>query len=519
MEESTSLPNQMNLLETRNEFLGKALQCHPDINAENPSYDFRLLCHDYEVARWLPVFLWTGEREVEIPNRVMEWADFTLQDALHVFASTLLSSCDTTRKGDLVVPCRIELRDVLLGNYKTIRILRDAVCPECNGAGVVMSNYCRSCGGKGSCRSEERVSFEIPPGSTTGNLVHMTAKGNYDFDSKRSGDLFVVFDEVLPPQFKRKGIDCLCEAEPDVTTMVLGGTGYVEGPLGERVYFKIPPATQSGKIIHIPGQGFPQYRTRSWGNLLCRLIPKLPSLDHGERELFTKLREIQVQRGGIQYKTQGRYGVLIVKPENDSPMIAEELLDLAMVLQASGLIPAVNLTAMVPFAPRSILNALVAIYNRCFQRGQMKVVAHPEVALALKSLQIGALFEVIVSEEDLEGRPTHASSNPFQMSIRGRWEVYPMGANFLTCDTLLGTPDLLENLEAQGHFFKAFDFSQVPQIDSFLIGKLIRVYKYTSSNSGEVYLIGVQNAVKKVLEDTGILSLFGHVKTIDDLPA
>jgi anti-anti-sigma regulatory factor len=511
-------PVQANLLETKNSFLSKTLLSHPDLHPEVPIHDFRLLCHDYEVARWLPVFLWTGEREVEIPNRVIDWAEYTLQDALHTFAQTLLCSCETPRPGDLVVPCRIELRDILLGNYKTIRVARDIACSECNGGGQVMGSYCRACGGKCVNRTEERFSFEIPPGSTTGNLFRFAGKGNFSLAHKLTGDLLVLFEECLPNPFRRKGVDCICEAEPDVTTFVLGGTGFVEGPLGERVYFKVPPGTQSGKVITIPGQGFPQYRTRSWGNLQCRLIPKIPSIDHGERELFIRLRELQIQRGGIQYRTQGRFGVLVIRPENDSPMIAEELVDLAVVLQTSGLVPAVDLTALVPFAPRSVLNALVAVYNRCFSRGQMKVVAHPEVAVALKSLQIGALFEVIVSDEELEGRASHQSANPFQQVRQGRWEVYPMGATFLMCDTLLGTPDLLENLEPHGHAFKAFDFSQVPQIDSFLIGKLIRVYKYANSNGGEVALIGVLPPVRKILEDTGILSLFRHVKSCDELP-
>jgi len=362
------------------------------------------------------------------------------------------------------------------------------------------------------------VNFEVPPGSTTGNLHHLAGKGNYAPKGKVTGDLLILFEEKLPPQFQRKGVDCFCEGETDITILALGGTASVENPVGERVYFKVPPGTQCGRVVSIPGQGFPQYRTRSWGNLQCRLIPKLPSsLDHGERELFVRLRELYVQRGGIQYRTQGRYGVLIVRPENDSPMIADELVDLAVVLQTSGLTPAVDLTALVPFAPRSILNALVAVYNRCFQRGQMKVVAHPEVAMALKSLQIGALFEVLVGAEDLEGRASAAPANPFQMMRKGKWEVYPMGANSLICDTLLGTPDLLENLEPQGHPYKAFDFSQVPQVDSFLIGKLIRVYKFANSASGEIILIGVKPSVARVLADTGIQSLFRQVKSIDEL--
>lgn len=511
-------PQKVGLKEIRQAFLTKAMSLHPDIVPQASQDEFRQICYTYECVRWLPVFLWTGEREVEIPNRVMEWDAYTLQDAFMTFGRTIASGGDAPRPGDLVAPCRIELRDVLLGNFKTLRLVKDICCSECKGEGRSLGSYCRACGGKGAVRTDERINFEIPPGSATGNLQIIPGKGSYHVDEKVTGDLLIVFEELLPPQWKRRGVDCHCEVEVDVTTLALGGTASVENPSGERVYFKVPAGTQGGRIVPIPGQGFPQYRTRSWGILQCRVIPKLPPLDRGERELFMRLRELGVQRGGIQYRTQGRFGVLVIRPENDSPMISEELVDLAVVLQTSGLIPAVDMTALVPFAPRSILNGLVAVYNRCFQRGQMKVVAHPEVATALKSLQIGALFEVIVSAEELDGKVAVQVANPFEMIIHGKWEVYPMGANALVCDLLLGNPDLLESLEPQGHAFKSFDFSQVPQIDSFLIGKLIRVFKYCTSASGEVILIGVRPNVARVLVDTGLHGLFRQVKSIDDLP-
>lgn len=511
-------PLKVGLAETRRNFLNQATSCHPDIAQQANQEEFRILCYTYECVRWLPVFLWTGEREVEIPNRVIEWESYSLQDAFATFGRTICSSSDAIKIGDLIVPCRIELRDVLLGNFKTALLSREACCTECNGDGKLLGGYCRSCSGKGITRNEERVNFEIPPGATTGNLQFVPGKGNYDPAKKTSGDLMIVFEEQIPQQFKRRGVDCCMDVDVDVTILALGGTASAENPVGEKVYFKVPPGTQGGRVVTIAGQGFPQYRTRSWGNLQCRVIPKIPPLDRGERELFMRLRELGVQRGGIQYRTQGRFGVLVIRPENDSPMISEELVDLAVVLQTSGLVPAVDMTALVPFAPRSILNALVAVYNRCFQRGQMKVVAHPEVATALKSLQIGALFEVIVSAEELEGKPAPSTLNPFEMVNRGKWEVYPMGANALVCDVLLGNPDLLDSLEPQGHVFKAYDFSQVPQIDSFLIGKLIRVYKFCSSCEGEVVLIGVHPNVKRVLVDTGLHSLFRQVKSIDELP-
>ncbi|HSQ43162.1 MAG TPA: DnaJ C-terminal domain-containing protein [Fibrobacteraceae bacterium] len=502
----------------RSAFLAKALACHPDLVPEAPLDAFRTLCHQFEKARWLPVYLWTGEREVEVNSYSPDWDSYTLQDALHTFALAIEGLCGTHRPGDVVVQCRIELRDVFLGSYKTLSLPREVECACQSRGDMAEGDVCPLCGGKGVRHIEERINFEVPPGSTSGNLAYVIGKGNYDLEKQEYGDLFIVFHEVLPPQFRRQGVDCLCEAEPLVTVLALGGTAFTESPLGERVYFKVPPGTQSGRTITIPGQGFPCYRTRNWGNLLCRLIPRLPPLDRGEREIFLRLHDLEIQRGGIQYRTQGRFGVLIVRPENDSPSIADELVDLAVVLQASGLTPAVDLSALVPFASRRVLNALVAVYNHCFQRGQMKVLAHPEVAVALKNLQIGALFEVLVGGEDLEGRSFVTPPNPFQRVRLGKWEVYPMGANSLICDLLLSTPDLLENLEASGHLFKAYDLSQISQVDSFFIGKLIRVYKFVSSSGGFVALIGVSPSVLKVLEETGIRSLFRLVQSVDELP-
>jgi|GEM_PF-5793521 len=508
---------QMSNLELRREFIRVALSHHPDIVPEIHIDEFRSIAYAFEQVRWSRVFLWTGEREIELPNRVMDWSDFTLQDAFLTFGRVFCACAESPHNGDQVVPFRIEIRDVLLGNYKSVRVLRDVLCSECNGAGVVLKATCPICSGKGLQRIEEKINVEVPPGSTTGNVAVFPGKGHYIAAQKRTGDLWVVFEEILPGKLQRKGVDCYCEAEVDVSLLALGGTASTENLMGERVYFKIPPGTQTGRLVAIPGQGFPQYRTRSWGNLQCRVLPKLPALDRGERELFMRLRELSVQRSGVQYRTQGRFGVLMLRPENDTPMIAEELVDLAVVLQTSGLVPAVDLTALVPFAPRSILNALVAVYNRCFQRGQMKVLATPEVAMALKNLQIGALFEILIGTDEFEGPVSAQAPSPFLMYRKGRWEVYPMGASSLICDHLLGTPDLLENLEPQGLPFKVYDLSQVPQIDSFLIGKLIRVYKYALASGGEVVLSGVKPSVASVLKDTGISSLFRQIQGINEL--
>ncbi len=510
--ESTATPQEL-----RDAFLAKSLVEHPDYHNEVHSEQFRHLCLAYEQLRWPMVSVWTGEREITIQPQLPEVSEYTLSQTLISFAQALQSGTGLPDSADIVIVVPVDLRDILLGNFKTLRVNRDVGCPECGGHGQVRGTYCRACEGRGFTRHGDRIGFEVPPGAMTGNFHRVAGKGHYSHSSGKHGDLYVLFDEQLPAGMIREGADCRMETEVELTTLVLGGSAMVESPSGERVYFKVPSATPSGRWISVPDQGFPRYKALGKGRLFCKVVSRIPKLDGEERDLFEKLHELRLQKGDIQYRTQGSFAVFSIRPENDTPVVDEELVELAILLQGTGLEPVIDLSNLQSTLSRHMLNALVSIYNRCFQKGQLKIIATPEVAAQLAVLEIRAIFEILPDSDSLENGNSALHQHALRHYRQGKWEVYPMGKRPLVCDSLLESPHLLEALEGHGNVFRAYDLTSITQVDSFLIGKLVRVFKQVSGLGGEIALVGLQNPVRKVLEETGILGLFRVVSSINDL--
>lgn len=498
-------------------YLHKALQIHPDRFPATDQDAFRQISYAYDILSQVSLFQWTGERDVLVQPDYKPYNQFSIQDAFRVFAQAVGFGSKGILPGDQMIHIHLQMRDILLGNYESIQIVRDDCCSECGGSGKVLDSFCRSCEGRGTVRIDERLSIEVIPGITSGNLQFYEGKGHYDMNRRQNGDLYLIFHEQLPLNIRRVGIDAHMDVYVDATTLVLGGIAFVDGIHGERLYFKVPASTQAGRTIQIPAQGFPYYRQHRVGSLICHVIPHLPNLDGSEKEIFQNLRELQIQRGGLKYHTHGKYGVILLDARTDTPMLEDDVVDLALVLQTSGLEPAFDLTAFQTTAPRTIFNAMVAVYHKCFTQGQMKFISSAEVASLLQGLQIGALFEHLNHVEEL---PIQSDSENRELAnpwVQGKWTIYPMGKQNLNSDLLLGSAELLDRLEPEGSLFRAYDLTLIEQVDSFFIGRLIRLFKFASSHEGEIALMGVHGSVLRVLEETGIRSLFRYARSPKDL--
>ena len=53
----------------------------------------------------------------------------------------------------------------------------ERTCPACHGAGKVIENPCRACGGQGRSRKEKTLSVTIPPGVEDGTRIRLAGEG------------------------------------------------------------------------------------------------------------------------------------------------------------------------------------------------------------------------------------------------------------------------------------------------------------------------------------------------------
>jgi curved DNA-binding protein len=138
---------------------------------------------------------------------------------------------------------------------------------------------------------KRRVEVRIPPGVREGSRVRVAGEGASGAGGRR-GNLYLRVRVTPDSRFERRGDDLATTFHVPLTTAVLGGEAQVpalDGPVG----IKIPPATPTGRVFRLRGQGLPLQGTKgSRGDLLATLAIDLPQrLTAGQKELFERLRE------------------------------------------------------------------------------------------------------------------------------------------------------------------------------------------------------------------------------------
>lgn len=167
-------------------------------------------------------------------------------------------------------------------------------CPTCGGAGEIISDPCRPCHGQGRVRDEKKLQVKIPAGVDNGDRIRLNGEGEAVPQGGVPGDLYVEVHTKQHAIFQREGENLYCEVPISFVTAALGGE--LEVPtLQGRVKLRIPSETQTGKVFKIAGKGVRTVRSRSQGDLLCRVIVETPvDLTRRQKELLQEFAsEIQ----------------------------------------------------------------------------------------------------------------------------------------------------------------------------------------------------------------------------------
>jgi len=159
-------------------------------------------------------------------------------------------------------------------------------CPQCHGAGKIITDPCGTCGGQGRVRKNKTLSVDVPPGVDNGDRIRLAGEGEPSSKNGPSGDLYVEIRVRAHPIFTREGTTLYCDVPISFSTATLGGE--LEVPtLQDRVNLKIPPETQSGKMFRLRGKGVTSVRNGMVGDLLCRVTIETPvNLNKKQKELL-----------------------------------------------------------------------------------------------------------------------------------------------------------------------------------------------------------------------------------------
>ncbi|HQE60835.1 MAG TPA: molecular chaperone DnaJ [Candidatus Latescibacteria bacterium] len=168
-----------------------------------------------------------------------------------------------------------------------------ATCDRCNGSGQVVTDPCPTCRGTGLTSDERTVSVRIPAGVANGNTMRLRGQGNAGPHGGPAGDLLIDIHEEEHPLFQRQDDDVVYELPISFSQAALGGD--VEVPtLDGKVRMKVPPGTQSGKVLRLRGKGIPHMNGYGNGDMLVRLHVWTPvKLNSQERKLFEELARLE----------------------------------------------------------------------------------------------------------------------------------------------------------------------------------------------------------------------------------
>ncbi len=136
----------------------------------------------------------------------------------------------------------------------------------------------------------ETITLKIPPSMEAGKKIRVKGKGMGDPYTGKRGDLYCKVIINPHPFFKRNGRDLMMEKEVKLTDLVLGGKVAIRTLDKKTLELKIPPLTKNNSKLRVRGKGIPDAKGEHPGNLLVRLVARMPvHLDDKQEELFIEL--------------------------------------------------------------------------------------------------------------------------------------------------------------------------------------------------------------------------------------
>ncbi|MBN6101253.1 molecular chaperone DnaJ [Xanthomonas sp. CFBP 8703] len=159
-------------------------------------------------------------------------------------------------------------------------------CPHCAGRGQIVQNPCGTCHGAGRVEETKVLSVKIPPGVDNGDRIRLSGEGEAGPAGTPPGDLYVEVRVREHAIFQRDGDDLHCEVPIRISQAALGDTVRV-ATLGGEAEIRIPAETQTGKLFRLRGKGVRSVRSRSEGDLYCRVVVETPvNLTADQRKLL-----------------------------------------------------------------------------------------------------------------------------------------------------------------------------------------------------------------------------------------
>lgn len=173
-------------------------------------------------------------------------------------------------------------------------ILRvQTTCPQCRGAGSVISDPCGECRGRGVEVKAVELEVSIPAGVDDGMRVRLGGEGEPSPDGGPNGDCYCFIKIKKHELFHRDGSNLIVQLPIAYTQAVLGAEVKVP-TLGGHHVLNIKRGTQSGEVFTLRGQGMPDPQGGPKGDLLVQVFIETPkTVSPKQEEILRALAELE----------------------------------------------------------------------------------------------------------------------------------------------------------------------------------------------------------------------------------
>ncbi len=176
-------------------------------------------------------------------------------------------------------------------------------CSYCGGRGSVITDPCKTCQGTGNKVVERELEIKIPAGVEDGIQIRIPGEGESLEAGVPRGDLYCEIRVKDHPLFARHNDSVVLQLPITFTQAALGAK--IEIPtIHGMSKLNVPPGTQNGEILRLPGKGFPNVRGRGKGDQLIEVIVEVPKkLTKEQRRLLQEFAKTEEENKSPGLKT------------------------------------------------------------------------------------------------------------------------------------------------------------------------------------------------------------------------
>jgi molecular chaperone DnaJ len=189
------------------------------------------------------------------------------------------------------------------GGHGKVRVqqglfLMERTCPNCHGAGRVISDPCGHCHGAGRVDRRKSLDVRIPAGVDEGTRIRLSGEGEAGARGGPAGDLYI-FVHLMPHElFQRDGTNLFARVPVPMTLAALGGSVAVPSIDGDPAEITLPAGTQGGKQFIRRARGMPALNGAGRGDLVIEVEVETPTrLSKRQRELLEEFQSLEAEAG------------------------------------------------------------------------------------------------------------------------------------------------------------------------------------------------------------------------------